>query len=95
MKLFSIQSGEWTTDANVSEDVFETYQEQATEAISLGLEEWVRDEEGHEKHIGMFTVAWVKATGDTDDAYVMYNKHVFENIGRPDLADLFQEIPRD
>ena len=90
MKTFTIHSGDWQTDVEVSEDVFETYDSQAQEAIALGLEEWVRDED--DTHVGLFTSAWVKSKSENDlDAYVMHNKYAFENIGRLDLAGLFED----
>ena len=85
MKTFRIESVDWKDEVDVDDELFETYESQAQEAISLSLERWL--EEADDRAIGAFTLAWAAEEEATDDnTFVMDNKYVFENIGRLDMV---------
>ena len=91
MKAFRIETQDWIDEVEVDETVWDTYESQAQEAISLSLERWLQSD--NECAIGPLTLAYDIETGlKPDTAFLMNNKFVFENIGRPDMAELFDEV---
>jgi hypothetical protein len=90
MKTFRIESVDWSDEVDVDITIFETYQSQAQEAISLSLERWLKSDDDHA--IGPLTAAYDAEVGKGPDTYVMHNKAVFENIGRLDMVELFEEV---
>jgi hypothetical protein len=89
MKTFRIESADWSDEVDVDTTIFETYESQAQEAISLSLERWLKSDDDHQ--IGLMTVAYDVKVGDNTDTFVMHNKHVFNNIGRTDMAELISQ----
>ena len=91
MKTFRVQSIEWKDEVEVDETIFETYESQAHEAISLSLARWIESDSDH--ILGVLTAAYDVERGyvGNDEAMVvMSNKDAFENIGRLDFAELIK-----
>ena len=91
MKTFRVESHDWKDEVDVDDELFETYESQAQEAISLSLERWLTTDD--DCVIGPLTLAYdiEKGTGP-DTTFLMNNKYAFENIGRLDMAELFDEV---
>jgi hypothetical protein len=89
MKTFRVDSIEWSDEVDVDTTIFETYESQAQEAISLSLERWLKSDDDHP--IGPLTAAYDVEVGKGPDTFVMHNEHVFNNIGRTDMAKLISQ----
>ena len=87
MKTFRVESYDWKDEVDIDDELFETYESQAQEAISLSLERWLEEDE--DLAVGVFTMTWPAEEKSTDDnTFVMSTKYAFENIGRLDMVRL-------
>ena len=91
MKTFRVESVDWIDEVEVDETVWETYESQAQEAISSSLERWLQSDDDH--MIGVLTVTWDVSMGQSEESmFIMNNEHVFQNIGRLDMAQMITEV---
>ena len=86
MKTFRVESYDWKDEVDVDDELFETYESQAQEAVSLSLERWLKEDDMN-LAIGVFTTARdIDDEPRGDNTFVMNTKFAFVNIGRLDMV---------
>ena len=94
MKTFTVETEQWIDKVDVNDELFETYESQAQEAISLSLEKWLSSDD--ELAIGVLVATWDTKKGPSaKTTFLMNTQHVFENIGRPDMAKAIDKAWKD